>query len=754
MTNDDVDDDDNDDVSTSNNDSDDNSTSSTIGSNWISDYELLRLARIERNQTRLRELGLLKRKEPPKKRQIRPKKIDTKENTVVQPVRRLIRIQENRHATTTAAAGVVAATMTTFTHTGRRHAAPKAGVAATTTEINEDRSIHSKIKDEVRRKMEHHVSMGTPWSEVSPLMVGVRKVQRRSGDRIRYEVQIRCQKKQYYIGSWTCAASAGQAYLYATAAAQSFVPATADASGGSKRRWSEHERTSVIRGMALYPTTQKDPEGSRYIQLAKLVPGRTPVAVKKFILRNKLNQNSKLGGESEERSDDGDQDDDDGTNAAAAPLSFSVAPPKAKKRKILRAEERQTPPAPTAIAAFGGAATAITPSPAKKINNNQPGVAQQKQQHESQHSLCYDKVFLETQLGLALVASKGGEEILVRSIFETNEHHGAIAMDDVLVAIGTTAVATLKDQEDDGVSRLQRVSQLITQSSRPLVITFSRRRFPMNMYRPRSLLRINNEEWTEQDIYQLQKVMERFGNNRIQVYEFFSNKSEQEFDAMFQKYSTASANTMSTDHSSRPTIDATTINASTDCSSRPTTDVTTINASTDRSSRPTIDVTTKRRKKQQRRRSKRIRQKNGDYAMTMDVVTAYLIERGIITQEQADSPDFSIRFSEKSDWCATTKKELQQQLLYLCQYGLLARWVLQEDGSRKLVIVRCSGVEGHHKDTPSSWVNEESSPKVRTHRLYNKGKCLLKFISISFHMNDLLSSNQVFFHYFCFTQVR
>ena len=137
----------------------------------------------------------------------------------------------------------------------------------------------------------------------------------------------------------------------------------------------------------------------------------------------------------------------------------------------------------------------------------------------------------------------------------------------------------------------------------------------------------------------------------------------------------------------------------------------------------------KQRKVVSRRRSKRIRHKNGDYAMTMDIVKAHLIERGIITQEQADLPNFSIRFTEKSDWSATTKKELQQQVLHLCRYGLLASWVLQDNGSRKLEIVRCSGVEGHHRDTPSSWVNENSSPFTRNHQLYNKGKLFVEIHS-------------------------
>ena len=227
---------------------------------------------------------------------------------------------------------------------------------------------------------------------------------------------------------------------------------------------------------------------------------------------------------------------------------------------------------------------------------------------------------------------------------------------------------------------------------------------PMNTYSPRSLLRINKEEWTEQDIYQLQKVIERFGNNRNQVYEFFSNKSEQQFEAMFLKYSTASANTTSTDRSSRPTTDATTITAS-----------------TDRSSRPTTDATTKRRQQQQlqRRRSKQIRRSTTPHhhetavefeieagimndiaerlidldddsyideedlddaededvdnhkdvqsmvnfkpgaAMTTDEVRVRLKELQVITAEQFNSPDLNIRFAEENDFSARTKKELQ-----------------------------------------------------------------------------------------------
>ena len=133
----------------------------------------------------------------------------------------------------------------------------------------------------------------------------------------------------------------------------------------------------------------------------------------------------------------------------------------------------------------------------------------------------------------------------------------------------------------------------------------------------------------------------------------------------------------------------------------------------------------KRQQKQQvqRRRSKRIRHKNhGDYAMTMNVVKARLKELGIVTPEEADSHDFIIRLAEKSDLSATTKEELQQQVLHLCRYGLLARWVLQDDGSRILEIVRCSGIEGHHKNTRSSWVHPENH--MRNHRLNVGGKII------------------------------
>mmetsp|Transcript_4516 Transcript_4516/g.5165 ORF Transcript_4516/g.5165 Transcript_4516/m.5165 type:complete len:185 (+) Transcript_4516:376-930(+) len=89
----------------------------------------------------------------------------------------------------------------------------------------------------------------------------------------------------------------------------------------------------------------------------------------------------------------------------------------------------------------------------------------------------------------------------------------------------------------------------------------------------------------------------------------------------------------------------------------------------------------KRRQNQhvRRRRSKRIRRKNhGEYVMNMDVVKARLKELGIVTPEETDSHDFNIRLAEKSDLSATTKEELQQQVLHLCRYGLLARWVMND----------------------------------------------------------------------------
>ena len=112
-----------------------------------------------------------------------------------------------------------------------------------------------------------------------------------------------------------------------------------------------------------------------------------------------------------------------------------------------------------------------------------------------------------------------------------------------------------------------------------------------------------------------------------------------------------------------------------------------------------------------------------DTAMEMSDIKTRLVEIGTVTPTQVALRGFSIRLAEKSDLSASTKKELQKQVLHLCQHGLLARWVLQDDGeSRVLQIVRCSGIEGHHPSSLSSWVNEDSSPRVRNHPLYNNGK--------------------------------
>ena len=88
----------------------------------------------------------------------------------------------------------------------------------------------------------------------------------------------------------------------------------------------------------------------------------------------------------------------------------------------------------------------------------------------AQHSFSYDTIFEENQLGLKLVATKGEAEILVDWISNTSEHYGTIVEDDVLVAIGGTAVPTLQNYR----RRLKRVKQLIAKSPRPLLITFSR----------------------------------------------------------------------------------------------------------------------------------------------------------------------------------------------------------------------------------------------------------------------------------------
>ena len=120
-----------------------------------------------------------------------------------------------------------------------------------------------------------------------------------------------------------------------------------------------------------------------------------------------------------------------------------------------------------------------------------------------------------------------------------------------------------------------------------------------------------------------------------------------------------------------------------------------------------------------------------DTAMEMSNVITRMLEIGIVTPTQVAVRGFSVRLAEKSDLSASTKKDLQQQTLRLCKYGLLARWVLQDgdddddDDNRVLQIIRCSGIEGHHPSSRSSWVNERSNPRVRNHRLYNNGKCFV-----------------------------
>ena len=120
-----------------------------------------------------------------------------------------------------------------------------------------------------------------------------------------------------------------------------------------------------------------------------------------------------------------------------------------------------------------------------------------------------------------------------------------------------------------------------------------------------------------------------------------------------------------------------------------------------------------------------------DTAMEMSNVITRMLEIGIVTPTQVAVRGFSVRLAEKSDLSASTKKDLQQQTLRLCKYGLLARWVLQDgdddddDDNRVLQIIRCSGIEGHHPSSKSSWVNERSNPSVRNHRLYNNGKCFV-----------------------------
>ena len=89
--------------------------------------------------------------------------------------------------------------------------------------------------------------------------------------------------------------------------------------------------------------------------------------------------------------------------------------------------------------------------------------------------------------------------------------------------------------------------------------------------------------------------------------------------------------------------------------------------------------------------------------MTTDQIKLRLKELKLITAEQFASSDLTIRFAEESNWSARSKDELQQQVLHQCRYSMLARWVLQDDSSRMLEIVRCSGIEGHHIESRSSW---------------------------------------------------
>ena len=113
--------------------------------------------------------------------------------------------------------------------------------------------------------------------------------------------------------------------------------------------------------------------------------------------------------------------------------------------------------------------------------------------------------------------------------------------------------------------------------------------------------------------------------------------------------------------------------------------------------------------------------------MTTDQIKLRLKELKLITAEQFASSDLTIRFAEESNWSARSKDELQQQVLHQCRYGMLARWVLQDDGSRLLEIVRCSEIEGHHIESRSSWAHPKS--RMGNNRLNVGGKA----IRISFY---------------------
>ena len=94
-------------------------------------------------------------------------------------------------------------------------------------------------------------------------------------------------------------------------------------------------------------------------------------------------------------------------------------------------------------------------------------------------------------------------------------------------------------------------------------------------------------------------------------------------------------------------------------------------------------------------------------AMNMEDVKARLKELGMVTATQV-ALGFSVRLAKESDWSARTPEELQQQLLHQCEHSMLGRWVLHNDGSRILEIVRCNGIEGHHKNARSSWAHPEN----------------------------------------------
>jgi len=51
---------------------------------------------------------------------------------------------------------------------------------------------------------------------------------------------------------------------------------------------------------------------------------------------------------------------------------------------------------------------------------------------------------------------------------------------------------------------------------------------------------------------------------------------------------------------------------------------------------------------------------------------------------------------------------------------VLGRWVLQDDGTRVLELVRCSEIEGHHIESRSSWAHPEN--RMGNHCLNVGGK--------------------------------